>query len=84
MIGGAGICPAQVTDRWGRRLLEVLEQRDRDLEREGHIELPAIKGENRRFERFAGDDRVFDSLEIGDGPYPIIGVFDAPMIRSSA
>jgi hypothetical protein len=40
---GTGIARRQVADRLGRLALDVLEQRDRDLEREGHVELAAIK-----------------------------------------
>ena len=55
-----------------RLLLDVLDQRDRDLGREGDVELAGDKGKDRG--RAIGDDRVFDAVEIGQALLPVVGV----------
>jgi len=53
---------------------DVLQQRDRDLVREGQVELAGDKGEDSG--RAIWDDRIFDAVEIRPARFPVIGIAD--------
>ena len=52
--------------------LHVLQQRDRDLGREGHVELAGDEAEDRG--RAVRDDRVLDAVEIGQALLPVVRI----------
>ena len=52
----------QLADRLRHLALDVLEQRDREAVREGHVELAGDKRQDRR--RQVVDDRILDAVEI--------------------
>jgi hypothetical protein len=54
--------------------LDVLQQRDRHLGREGHVELAGDEAEDRG--RAVGDDGELDAVEIGQALLPVVGVLD--------
>ena len=58
--------------RLRRVAADVLQQRHRDVGREGHVELAA--GEGQHAGRAVGDDGVFDAVEIGPPRLPVVGV----------
>ena len=58
--------------RVGRLRLHVLQQRDRDLGREGDVELAGDEAEDRG--RAVRHDRVFDAVEIGQALLPVVRV----------
>src|SRR5262249_25099835 len=68
----AGIARGQVAYRLRCLALDVLEQRDRHLERKGQVELAGDEGEDRR--RTVRYYRVFDPVEIRPSLLPVIGV----------
>ena len=60
---GADVGRRDLADRLRRLCLDVLQQRDRHLGREGHVELAGDEGEDRR--RAVRNDGELDAVEIG-------------------
>ena len=69
---GGDVVRRDDADRVRRLRFDVLQQRDRHLGREGHVELAGDEGEDRG--RAVRDDGEFDAVEIGQALLPVVGV----------
>ena len=63
---------AHGAQRLGRVVLDVLQERHRDVGREGHVELAGGEGQHAR--RPVGHDGELDGVEIGQALLPVVGV----------